>query len=159
LSTPTAQQLDDAAGVATVNAPQPPLQDRVRASLHHLPLDRRIAEGETIIGDREMEARAWQLTRPRTLGQLEDGLQRVGRDSYATRSERNAAQTACHEEVRVARGELQRLAERLQDPRPVRAQGAARVSLLLSDHNGPLYVSQSRHTLWRIVREAIDALA
>ncbi|HEY4278004.1 MAG TPA: hypothetical protein VGM91_07285 [Conexibacter sp.] len=136
----------------------PSLADRARVSLRHGGLDHRIASGESISVDRGMTVRAWQLTRPRMRRQLADSLERVVHDSDEMLPGEKSDVKARHLEVRVARGELLWLAARLRDDRPARAQGVALVSELLTDGNSPLYMTGTRHELWRAVHAATEAL-
>ncbi|MGO9753359.1 MAG: hypothetical protein ACLP8S_30390, partial [Solirubrobacteraceae bacterium] len=74
------------------------------------------------------------------------------------RPERGARVPICRREVEVARCEVQRLAERLRDPRPVGPRGVALAWQLLGDGSGPLYLASANDELHRRVRRARLAL-
>jgi hypothetical protein len=136
----------------------PTLRARVLASLRHGALDRRLADGEDAGDDRELSVRAWQLTRPRARMRLANTLEAILTEVEQPRGRRSASVPACREEVEVARGEMVWLAERLRDPRPVRARGVLLVRGLLSDGNSPLFVASPNDELWRQARRASAAL-
>jgi hypothetical protein len=60
--------------------------------------------------------------------------------------------------VAEATDELGRLAEALEQPAPVCAQGAARAWLLLTDGTGPLYNAQSRESIRSSAAAAVAGL-
>jgi hypothetical protein len=140
----------------------PGLGDRVRARLHQGALDRRLAGGDEGRGgreDRELAARAWQLTRRGARERLACALDGILVElDEQPRIVFTAAVPVDRQEAEVARGELIRLAERLRDERPVAAQGVARVRRLLSDGSGPLYAPGGNDALWQALRRASFAL-
>lgn len=138
----------------------PALRARALAQLRQTALDQRLADGESCASDRELTARAWQITRPAARKRLASALDAVRAEAKRSRPQRQrgAVVPICRAEVEVARDELERLAERLRDPRPVRPRGVALARLLLSDGNGPLYVPSPNDELWRRLRRANVAL-
>jgi hypothetical protein len=60
--------------------------------------------------------------------------------------------------VRLAVGELTRLADALATPGPVAARGVAEASILLTDGTGPLYNAHSRASVSARAARAIDDL-
>ena len=60
--------------------------------------------------------------------------------------------------MKSAAEELSRLADTLDDPGPVAAQGVARAWLLLTDGTGPLYNARSRTSLCAGAARAIRDL-
>jgi hypothetical protein len=136
----------------------PALRARALATVRHGALDRRLAEGADSAGDRELAARAWQITRASARERLATALDAVLIDAERPRSERRWSVRVCREEVEVARGEIQHLAERLRDPRPVSARGVALARRLLSDGTGPLYAPSANDELYRQLHHASVAL-
>ena len=74
-------------------------------------------------------------------------LRRVLRDANTNRGHRFGRVTPNLRAVKSASEELGRLADTLDDPGPVAAQGVARAWLLLTDGTGPLYNARSRFSL------------
>lgn len=138
--------------------PAPPLGARARARLHHVALDRRLADGATTADDRELTVRAWQITRPSARERLAAALDRVLTEASRPHPRLGTPVPICHEEVEVSRGEIVRLAARLRDPRPVHPRGVALLRGLLTDGTGPLYVWCPNDELYRRLRRASFAL-
>jgi hypothetical protein len=141
-------------------ADAPALRARALAWLQQTALDRRLADGESCVSDGDLTARAWQITRPAARRRLASALDAVLAEAGQPRPrrQRGAVVPICRQEVEVARDEIQRLAERLRDPRPVRPRGVALARQLLADGNGPLYVPSTNDELWRQMRRTAVAL-
>jgi hypothetical protein len=136
----------------------PALRARALATVRHAALDRRLADGADTTGHRELTARAWQITRASACERLATALDAILIGAERSGPERGASVRICREEIEVARGEIRRLAQRLRDPRPVRARGVALARRLLSDGTGPLYVASANDELYRQLRRATVAL-
>jgi hypothetical protein len=139
-------------------AAAPALGSRALATLRQAALDRRLAEGESSTDDRELIARAWQITRPGSRERLANAIEAVLVQADNPRDGRSAAVRVCREEVDMARGEIARLAIRLRKPLLVRPRGVALIRGLLTDGTGPLYVWHPYDELYRRVRRAALAL-
>ncbi len=136
----------------------PALRARALATVRHAALDRRLAVGAVSTTRRVLAARAWQLTRASARERLATALDAILIDAERSRPERSARVRVCRQEVQVARGEIQRLAERLRDPRPVRPHGVALARRLLRDGTGPLYLASANDELYRQLHRASVAL-
>lgn len=132
----------------------PALRDRLRAVMHQIDLDRRLASGERIGDDHELTVRAWQITRPAARKRLADFLL----ESAEWLPECGGTARPHQPEVAAARGEIERLAERLRDQRPVRPRGVALARELLAEGDGPLYVASGDDELVERVRRALAEL-
>jgi hypothetical protein len=159
LATPHRRPLDDSAAAGRrVATPAPVLTARALATLRHFALDRRLAAGADTADDRQLTARAWQITRASARERIATALDAILIDAKRPRPEQGVTVRVCREEVEVARDEILRLAERLRDRRPVRPRGVALARQLLADGAGPLYVASPNDELWRHVRRAAAAL-
>ena len=136
----------------------PALRARALACLHQAALDRRLAKGAGTAGDRALTARAWQITRASARESLAATLDAILIDVDRPRPPLSARVSPCRDEVRVACGEIRRVAARLRDPSPVRPRGVALVRCLLTDGTGPLYVPSANDELYRQIRRAAAAL-
>lgn len=133
----------------------PSLMSRFRVAWHNRMLDMRLAAGEPIAGDRDLTARAWQLTRPRVRDQLANMLMGAVRDGDELRT----GSAVNMQSVSAARSELVALAARLRDPRPVNARGVALTRELFVSGSSPLFASRGpSEALRRYLREALTAL-
>lgn len=161
-TTPYRQLLDDARVAAPerpTSPPVPALARRLRAWLRQGALERRLLDrehGQAAAG--LLDARAWQLTRPRACERLAGALDAVRAEAAAPPAWRGAAVPVRRVEVAVARDELVRIAARLRAPRPVRPRGVVMLRRLLRDGNGPLYAPSANDELWRRLRRAAIAL-
>jgi hypothetical protein len=159
LATPYREPHDDPLQASRRAAtPAPVLPARALATLRHSALDRRLAAGAETTADRQLTARAWQITRRSARARVAAALDAILIDAERPRPEQGARVRVCREEVEVARPEIVRLAERLRDRRPVRPRGVALVRQLLADGAGPLYSASPNDELWRHVRRAVAAL-
>jgi hypothetical protein len=139
-------------------APRPRLRDRLAARLGAGHLDGALARGVDPEEDPALALRARRLLAPRTRAALGRHVQDVlgdaqGRDgAVITRIRpRRAA-------VLEAADELDAVAQRLLEPRPVSARGVARVRLLLTDGCSPLYFPAAGETLCAAVAAALSGL-
>lgn len=130
-----------------VVAEQPRLRDRVSAHWRARRLDRDLAEGVPPEASAALALRAERLTEPDWRWSMAGALRRVLRDAHADRRQRPGRVTPNRRAVNSAAEELHRLADTLDDPGPVAAQGVARAWLLLTDGTGPLYNARSRASL------------
>ncbi|MGO9791093.1 MAG: hypothetical protein ACLP8S_16825 [Solirubrobacteraceae bacterium] len=134
------------------------LGPRLLATVRQAELDRRIADGADTSDDRELAVRAWQIPRAHARPRLASALDTILLDAERSTPARRWSVRVCRQEVEVARGEIQRLAERLRDPRPVRPCGVALTRRVLSDGTGPLYATSANDELYRQLHRALSAL-
>ena len=126
---------------------------RYRASL----LDTQLAEGAGPESSLWLALRARLLVRPSHTHRLSRALKWLVMTSEAP--PRAPARTPVRRDaVRLARGELLTLADRLLEPGPLSVQGVARARVLLRDGAGPLYTASSGRDLRSEVRDALCAL-
>jgi hypothetical protein len=141
-----------------VVAEQPRLRDRVSAHWRATRLDRDLADGVAPEASAALALRAERLTEPDWRWSMAGALRRVLRDANASRRQRLGRVTPNGRAVNSAAEELNRLADTLDDPGPVAAQGVARAWLLLTDGTGPLYNARSRISLCRAATQALRDL-
>lgn len=110
-------------------------------------LDRDLADGVSPEASAALALRAERLTEPDSRGSIAGALRRVVHEANANRRHRFARVTPNTRAVKSASEELNRLADTLDDPGPVTAQGVARAWLLLTDGTGPLYNARSGASL------------
>ncbi len=130
-----------------VAAERPRLRDRLAAHWRAQRLDRELADGVPPEASAALALRAQRLTEPDWRWSMAGALRRVLRDANANRGQRFGRVTPNVRAVKSASEELSRLADTLDDPGPVAAQGVARAWLLLTDGTGPLYNARSRVSL------------
>ena len=122
-------------------------------------LDNELARGADPLGSDELSLRTGQLrsVKSRTrlarslLGALEFADRELPADPAIARLIRRA-------EVRECRGLLLELAERLRDDWPLSAQGLAKISVLVTQGDGPLYHEHAERSLRDSLRSALLAL-
>lgn len=136
---------------------RPRLRDRLAAHWRARRLDRDLAEGVPPEASAALALRAQRLTEPDWRWSMAGALRRVVREAKADRRQRLRV-TPDVRAVRSAAEELSRLADTLDDPGPVAAQGVARAWLLLTDGTGPLYNSHSRMSLYAGAARAVRDL-
>jgi hypothetical protein len=141
-----------------VVAEQPRLRDRVAAHWRARRLDRDLAEGVPPEANAALALRAERLTEPDWRWSMAGALRRLLRDANASRGQRRGRVTPNDRAVNSAAEELKRLADTLDDPGPVAAQGVARAWLLLTDGTGPLYNARSRTSLCGAAARAVRDL-
>ena len=133
------------------------LRDRIMTRAHRFALDRALAEGASPESSPALALRAQQLLRPtvrRQLGQqIETALRDARRPPFVTRT----APIPGHA-VRDSDGQLERLAMRLLDDRPLAVRGIAHVRTLLCDGTSPLYSASDPEALRAALDAATDAL-
>lgn len=137
---------------------EPGFGARALAAVACVALDRRLTDGAATTGRPLLEARAWQLTRMSERQRLAARLDALLDDVERPARRRIAEVSVCREEVWTARCEILRLAARLRDPQPVRAEGVALACRTLTDGAGPLYHPRANDELYRELRRAVAAL-
>jgi hypothetical protein len=126
---------------------RPRLRDRLASRWRARRLDRDLADGVPPEASAALALRAQRLTEPDWRWSMAGTLRRVVRDASADRGRRLGRVTPNVRAVKSAAEELSRLADTLDDPGPVAAQGVARAWLLLTDGTGPLYNARSGTSL------------
>ena len=122
-------------------------------------LDRSLAAGTSPESSVLLAIRAEYLVRPRTRRTMASSLQRILAECLRNpRLPRTHPPLCSRPRVVDAAVEIQELIGRLSAPCPVPACGVARVRLLLTEGNGPLYVGGRTGDLRQSVRSAVDAL-
>jgi hypothetical protein len=106
-------------------ATRPGIRDRLEARVAARRLDHALAAGIYPETSSALALRARRLTGPRRRRTMADGYHRLPREARGR--------------VDSAGYELERLAETLESPGPVTAQGAAQAWLLLTDGTGPIH--------------------
>ena len=133
------------------------LLDRFVARYMATSLDSQLAGGVGPESSLRLALRARLLVRPAHTRTISRALKWLVMTSEA--SPRAPVRAPVRREaVRLARGELLTLADRLVEPGPLGAQGVARVQLLLRDGAGPLYSAKPGRDLGSEVRDALYAL-
>jgi len=123
------------------------VRDRLASHWRARRLDRELADGVPPEASAALALRAQRLTEPDRRWSMAGALRRVLRDANVDRRQRLGRVTPDLRAVKSAAEELTRLADTLDDPGPVAAQGVARAWLLLTDGTGPLYNAGSRTSL------------
>jgi hypothetical protein len=126
---------------------RPRLRDRLATHWRARGLDRDLADGVPPEASAALALRAQRLTEPEWRWSMAGALRRLVREANVDRRQRLGRVTPDLRAVRSATEELNRLADTLDDPGPVAAQGVARAWLLLTDGTGPLYNARSRASL------------
>lgn len=134
--------------------PAPGVRTRWVRHFNSSALDRALAQGACPEGDSALRLHASRLTDSATRNALAATLRRLVRPHPAL-GHRVAADRRA---VNAARSDLDRLAARLESASDVRARGVARVRLLLTSGDGPLYSRHSQEDLPALVRAALDDL-
>src|SRR5579884_551009 len=122
-----------------VMAARPGLRDRLAARWLAHRLDRALAAGASPEASAALALRAQRLTEPDRRWSTAGALRRILRDAETDRRPRLGRVRPDRRAVKAARGELNKLADTLDDPGPVAAAGVAQAWLLLTDGTGPLY--------------------
>jgi siderophore synthetase component len=132
----------------------------LKARLHAETLDRALAERATSREDTLLATRAAQLTGARHRAQLAGGLARIRREALEDPELRSLAAVVVPDllEARRAEAELIALERRLRDARPAHPAAVARLGLLLTDAEGPLYAPVGAGSIGRHLRELIEEL-
>ena len=137
---------------------RPRLRDRLASHWRARRLDRDLADGVPPEASAALALRAQRLTEPDWRWSMAGALRRVLREANAGPRQRLGRVTPNLRAVKSAAEELSRLADTLDDPGPVAAQGVARAWLLLTDGTGPLYNARSRTSLCAGAARAIRDL-
>ena len=130
------------------------LRDHIAARWHAGRIDRELASGSSPDSRSAIAQRARWLTDPSRRRRLADSLRLIIDDAHDGPSGSYARVTPRRRRVEAASAELRRLADRLADPTPVSARGAAQARILLTDGTGPLY---NPHDLDDVRAQAIRA--
>jgi hypothetical protein len=112
-----------------------------RVWLNRQTLAQQLAQGESMLASDALTRRAKQLASARCRHSLAAGLRRVIEDAERPARTLSAAVPIQRRAILRARLELERLATELDGPEPVKLAGIARVQLLLTDGNSPLYTA------------------
>jgi hypothetical protein len=139
-------------------APRPGLRDRLAARLGAGHLDGELARGADPEERPALALRARRLLAPRTRAALGRHVQDMLRDALDGEGAVITRIRPRRAAVLEAAGELDAVARRLLEPRPVSASGVARVRLLLTDGCGPLYFPGTGETLRAAVAAALSGL-
>lgn len=123
-----------------------------------LELDRLLAAGAAPEQSPAIAGRARILTGRRSRRRLAAGLGRALRSAGSEYRGLSAAVAPDSVAVLAARPVLGALERRLRDPRPIRAQGAAMLSILLTDGTSPLYRGSDPGALGSELRSAASSL-
>jgi hypothetical protein len=136
---------------------RPGLAVRVHVSTHRPSLDRELARGDDPLASAALALRARQLvsrsTRDRLAAAVERLIERAQQPPLVTE-----VVWLARRETLEARRELLELAGRLRDARPIYARGAAMVSRLVQDGDGPAFTTHAGGALRCAIAAAADAL-
>jgi hypothetical protein len=125
--------------------------DHVRARWACGELDRRIAHGDDVDGDRLLSLRAAQLVKPAARATAATGLEGVVATIQKPRTPFSAAVPVRRAAVGGARHELMALAGDLRHMERVQPRGVAMAGRLITDPCSPLYTAASSDELVRAV--------
>lgn len=125
----------------------------LRTQLRSGELDSLLASGTAAESSALLFSHARRIVRPRSCAVLASSLRKIAAASARPGGFSNRVPLA-RAEVDAARIELVALAERLEQPGPVRARGVAQVRLLLGDGSGPIYRHESGRPLLTHLRAA-----
>jgi hypothetical protein len=155
-ATSTSEPTRDLTALAT-NLDRPSLRLRLRVSTRSTALDNELARGGSPLHSRELALRARQLVEPKRRERLASAL-----ESLCEHAQRPSSPTSVvplpRREITEAGASLLALAQRLRDPAPIYAGGAAMISVLLRDGTGPAYTAGAGPELRRGLRAAAAAL-
>ena len=138
------------------NLERPSLRLRLRVSTQSTALDNELARGASPMQSRELALRARQLVEPKRRERLASALESLC--EHAQRASSTTIVPLPRGEITQAGAWLLALAQRLRDPRPIYAGGAAIISVLLRDGTGPVYTAGAGLELRRGLRAAAAAL-
>jgi chaperonin cofactor prefoldin len=121
-------------------------------------LTRALAEGRASTDSRELALRAGQLTAKSTRKEVADSIEDVLNQASRKRMVLTAQVPIDRRKVRSVKAELAELVARLRSDEPVRPQGMARVLLLLTDVERPLFGDGTKVQLLHAIIDATDRL-
>lgn len=121
-------------------------------------LTRALAAGQASTDSRELALRAGQITAKSTRAALADSVQDILRQAVRLRPALTSQVPFDREKVRSVSEDLEELVARLRSDEPVRAQGVARVVLLLTDPEKPLYGNGTSVQLLHAIIDATERL-
>jgi hypothetical protein len=121
-------------------------------------LTRALAEGHDSTESRELALRAGQVTAKSTRAEVADSIEELLKQARRLRPVLSSQVPIDRPKVRAVKGELVELVSRLRSDEPVRAQGMARVMLLLTDVERPLYGIGTKVQLLHAIIDATDRL-
>jgi hypothetical protein len=121
-------------------------------------LTRELAAGADSLESRELALRAGQLTAKQTRALVACSLEDMVEQSTRSRSPFTAQVPVNRRKVRAARKELLGLIARLRSAELVTPRGMARVLLLLTDPELPLYGRASKEQLAHAIIDATECL-
>jgi hypothetical protein len=145
-------------GPAGICAAHVRLVDRLMARYRAAMLDAQLADGVMPESGVRLALRARWLVSPSQTRMLAKALKWVVMTCEASPRVPLRAPVR-RDAVRVARGDLLTLADRLLEPGPLGARGVARTRVLLRDGGGPLYTGGAGKDLGAELRAATAALA
>jgi hypothetical protein len=151
----TSEAARDFTALAT-NVDRPSLRLRLRVSTQSTALDDELARGASPMQSRALALRARQLVEPKRRERLAFALESLC--EHAQRASSTTIVPLPRGEIIQAGAWLLALAQRLRDPRPIYAGGAAMISVLLRDGTGPAYTAGAGLELRRRLRAAAAAL-
>jgi hypothetical protein len=151
----TRESARDFTALAT-NVDRPSLTLRVRVCTHSTALDNELARGASPMHSRELALRARQLVQPKCRERLAYTLESLCEQGQ--RASSTSIVPLPRRELTEAGAWLLGLAQRLRDPRPIYAGGAAMISVLLRDGTGPAYTAGTGPELRRTLQAAAAAL-
>jgi hypothetical protein len=138
------------------NLDRPSLGLRLRVSIQSTALDNELARGTSPMQSRALALRARQLVEPKRRERLAFALESLC--EHAQRASSASIVPLPRGEITQAGAWLLALEQRLRDPRPIYAGGAAMISVLLRDGAGPAYTPGAGLELRRRLRAAAAAL-
>jgi hypothetical protein len=139
------------------NIDRPSLRLRLRVSTQSTALDNELARGSSPMHSRELALRARQLVEPKRRERLASALESLCEHAQCASSTTSIVPLP-RREITEAGASLLALAQRLRDPAPIYAGGAAMISVLLRDGTGPAYTAGAGPELRRGLRAAAAAL-
>jgi hypothetical protein len=143
-------------GVLATDLDRPSLRLRLRVRTQSTALDNELARGASPMQSRALALRARQLVEPKRRERLASALESLC--EHAQRTSSMSIVPLPRGEITQAGAWLLALAQRLRDPRPIYAGGAAMISVLLHDGTGPAYTTGAGLELRRRLRAAAAAL-
>ncbi len=141
--------------------PPPPAGRRLRltVALHRHRLDNELARGADRGSSPALGLRAAQLVEDRTRRRIARSLRSAVREAESPRAPFGSAVPVRRDTTAAVRSAMLGLAERLEGPLPVSAEGVARALGLLTDGTGPLYHREAQVALADELWEIADTLA